>query len=1127
MAENIYLGKIDGTGDAREILIAAINKKTGQNYTLTDFEFGEPEAVGVPTPTHNTVVRFGPKLTSKYYGVSRIYYSRIHASELQNVVVPFNGQARVSDLLDAINEKYGILITVDDIVDNVLPALPPGSNNVQVNLVFSAKSLIFYSGTPIQLGLNDPTGDTIVQEPYKTNVMAVFDQMQSFEGVGGTRRLMDFFTLGLDRDNTRTTYAESVQAMKRGTAADYERFGIPAAAYDKIKHHLPFVGMWCDEAGGFYYAMTVLADIYRCPATGGDWVYIGNALNYNTSTGGVAAAGYVTPYVKALAQGSDGSIYILGKPTSGAPRVYKGQVNGTGWVAQTVATTRIKSLTESEWANLVVHDVVFSAGRMTLMITTPTLYDVHVTKSRTTPAIEVLNVANGTSNYFPLAETLTNYSGIGIDLTVTTNRWRLVTPTLEASEVDAVALVTSSVNNNTLALYFRYNPAGEYAAEVLPHSEMAITKANLDEMDIQAYKILTPQIAATQNGAGVTGQYLEVIEIITAVEVDNFNRYFVKTGSRSQKKFLAYGIRTLISLATRNARGAWHESDVAFLGAQRPTAMVTYHPGRRCHYTVQNTSAINTIRIRQIVGTQLFEPLLDATRNIQGYSGATGVGRQGAGVFQEKTLIIDDQTPILLTAPGNEEASMAPIKYSFLAKNASAERVWYTAENPNTLLVRRQSSVNYAFLGGTPAAVLAEGNKLLLWSRNAGVFISNNYGASWSEFNSAPAFYRQERPASGLQNITGVSKIQLSSSNFVEGVVVQGKLTMHLKIADQVALFDINSNVASDLRVMNDEMLFFTGQGPAGNKYVESKEQAGFGMNALGVYSPRRVMAWDTDAQNQYESIGAYTSDLAAPYASKWNQDNYIYAIPGTLLDFSRDVKYLGVRHWVLMQDGDITKLHFTDAVQPKKTFNLNGDPESIYGTFMPEVNFHLWEFVNDSLQYAPYIFYGAGRALLLEPIKQDNTFDVSLHVLTIPNDNGQPLKPIKMYTANRRDYLVYQKGNGIFKFLYNYNPAAEIKHTVSLQKVFDLTSTAHAALEFESGAIADIESRNAPMEVLNPDNMPAGTYMGWHCEGYKRVDTYADGNGGHTRTETPNSLDCNFVPAVTGSGSQQLSGQE
>ena len=76
------LGTVDAGGDGKQVLLAALNYKLGTTFTLDDFEFSAPEAVAIPSPTHNTMIRFGPLAHSGYYGIKKIYYNRIHVTEL-------------------------------------------------------------------------------------------------------------------------------------------------------------------------------------------------------------------------------------------------------------------------------------------------------------------------------------------------------------------------------------------------------------------------------------------------------------------------------------------------------------------------------------------------------------------------------------------------------------------------------------------------------------------------------------------------------------------------------------------------------------------------------------------------------------------------------------------------------------------------------------------------------------------------------------------------------------------------------------------------------------------------------------------------------------------------------------
>lgn len=279
----------------------------------------------------------------------------------------------------------------------------------------------------------------------------------------------------------------------------------------------------------------------------------------------------------------------------------------------------------------------------------------------------------------------------------------------------------------------------------------------------------------------------------------------------------------------------------------------------------------------------------------------------------------------------------------------------------------------------------------------------------------------------------------------------------------------------------------------------------------MSQYSPRRVLAWDSDANGVYETVGQYSASPATPYNQNWRVTDYMYNTPGKLVDFSRDVRYLNVRHWFLVENAGVYNLHFTDAVMPKRTIGLLGVTDSPYNTFLPEVSFHLWEYLDEPASYVPYIFYGAGRVLLLERLDENNDFAVTHHVLSIPNDNGQPLTTVKMYTANRRDFWFHQKGNGLFKLTYTWDGINKIS-TVGLTRVFNMTSAGLSGLTVFSGAIAGITARNAPQEATLPDALPDGYVIGTHCLGTTKVTRKANGNGGWYETQEERHIDCGYI---------------
>ena len=131
----IYSGK--------EILLAYYNRQFQRNIGLEDIEFDTPVKLTAPT-NYNTVIRLYPRLGSRYYGSPRLFYDRIHVSYLGTIVVPKGMAVRTHDLLNAINEKYSINLTEEDVENDLLD--PFSSGNIIVSLRIKPTSVMFYDG---------------------------------------------------------------------------------------------------------------------------------------------------------------------------------------------------------------------------------------------------------------------------------------------------------------------------------------------------------------------------------------------------------------------------------------------------------------------------------------------------------------------------------------------------------------------------------------------------------------------------------------------------------------------------------------------------------------------------------------------------------------------------------------------------------------------------------------------------------------------------------------------------------------------------------------------------------------------------------------------------------------------
>lgn len=127
-----------------EVLLAIINEQETTNVLITDVTFGTPQRATGALPVRNTFVKVTPRVESGLYGIKTLWYNRIHKSELGTITIDRDVHTTYSQLLPAINTKYGLYLTVADIIDGPLPSLQVGE--IEVDLPINPSSLSFYSG---------------------------------------------------------------------------------------------------------------------------------------------------------------------------------------------------------------------------------------------------------------------------------------------------------------------------------------------------------------------------------------------------------------------------------------------------------------------------------------------------------------------------------------------------------------------------------------------------------------------------------------------------------------------------------------------------------------------------------------------------------------------------------------------------------------------------------------------------------------------------------------------------------------------------------------------------------------------------------------------------------------------
>lgn len=142
---------------ARTLIIELINSANpGSNYVENDFLWGIPQTSLRENIACNTELKLTGNPLNQRTGVESIWYNRMHLNLIfggSDVdVIPPSDAVYLSDVIEEINDKFGIYLTADDYDDVVLPVVT--SNMEPRTVLLSAKpgSLMFTGSSEIKLG---------------------------------------------------------------------------------------------------------------------------------------------------------------------------------------------------------------------------------------------------------------------------------------------------------------------------------------------------------------------------------------------------------------------------------------------------------------------------------------------------------------------------------------------------------------------------------------------------------------------------------------------------------------------------------------------------------------------------------------------------------------------------------------------------------------------------------------------------------------------------------------------------------------------------------------------------------------------------------------------------------------
>lgn len=138
-----------------EILMDQINVLNNVNLNHNDFIFSLPSTASFALSDINTKVTITPKITSGFFNSRDIYYKRIDVAQLFNndlIEIVVTTETLLSEIIDQVNDKYGINITAADYVDVPLPVPDPLIPNPTVTVAIKPESYIYVGTGGLILG---------------------------------------------------------------------------------------------------------------------------------------------------------------------------------------------------------------------------------------------------------------------------------------------------------------------------------------------------------------------------------------------------------------------------------------------------------------------------------------------------------------------------------------------------------------------------------------------------------------------------------------------------------------------------------------------------------------------------------------------------------------------------------------------------------------------------------------------------------------------------------------------------------------------------------------------------------------------------------------------------------------
>jgi len=929
---------------------------------------------------------------------------------------------------------------------------------------------------------------------------------------------IDGFSTTVDRDKIRRRYGMVFDETTVNSIDNLYKRMIRQDDFALMGNESPIVSSWRSTTNAVR-AVNIYGDVLQMNGGSSGWDLVTNLLGTNLTVLANVREVQTKAPVKFVKQSATGMLFgvVLDIANSNVV-IKKSEDNGTTWTDAftPVQPATAKFLDYTNWDSdyVTIIDSMIHTGKLWVL----TGYDDGVDAY---PSIESFDLTTGDQATFDLNDSLVKAKNtqVEFDHSPQYTTWALTTPAtdLEATpRATALTLLKGSIRYTVVEYVF--NGTG-YDAEVITNSGLSKFTLNKE------FKFITSYSIPLQKNANY---FLDVVEIGCMVEDDEVGfETYLNHQERTQSGFLSYGVKVLTSVRSPAGRNNWAESDIA-LGAGNPhSKIVVESPTRRMHYIMQPENVIGRIRFTEDNDISGFRALLDSSILLEKHPGYRQLSTTACGVYSLPTVLETQNSSYVFDVYSNEEVNKTDINYSFIGTNALGKIKWLVSDIINTPLQERVFGEEYAFIGKIPLVVGASGDNLFAWSDiETGLFKSTDGGNSWNYFMETEVFYNQNQSDKPERNIIGSATIKMLPGNFIGGSLVGDNLIFDVKMLGSIEVVDIVANDLQADMALDSRMLFTSRQGPysfADRGYAEQTQYGGFGINVLGAYAPKKLVTWDVDDTNTVTTYSKYTTDNAQPFAEEFGRTNYSANISSNfnVLDIQHNVKFLDIDHVVYGYENiagtDVYSLKIVDNLDVVTNHDLFGGTNPALVGFKPEATIYLWEY--QETNYVPIIYYHDKKMILLNRLKEDGEFDITIHLVNIPSDNGGQVKLIPLFSNNRRDFYLTQVGNGIFKFNYVYNTVTKAA-TITLVRMFNLNG-ALSDVTLISGAVRGLTTVTAPTAPLIPTFPANGTLLNTVCSGTTKVGVYADGVGGtYNQDIEVNSVDCGYVdpgPAPVG----------